>query len=88
VAIWTALPGARVVLLGGTPYDEELVRTVRERGGEVLAIGPAVAGAAIHVPLPGTGDVLLRSLVEVCAVELIAAELWRRASGSPAGQLS
>lgn len=79
IAIYTALPGARLLLFGGTPYDDDLVRTVGERGGEVLTIGPAGAGAAVGVPLPGTDDPLVRALVEVCAVELIAAELWRRA---------
>jgi fructoselysine-6-P-deglycase FrlB-like protein len=79
VAVYTALPRSRMVLFGGTPYDSELVRTMAERGGAVLAIGPAAAGAAVQVPLEGADDPLVRALVEVCAIELVAAELWRRA---------
>lgn len=79
VAIYTALPGARMVLFSGTAYDRSLVEAVRSRSGEVVVIGPPVEGAALVVPLPGIEDELVRTLVEVTAVELLAAELWARA---------
>jgi fructoselysine-6-P-deglycase FrlB-like protein len=46
VGIYSALPGYRAVLLAGTRYDAELIRTIHGRGGHVVAIGPAVGVAA------------------------------------------
>ena len=40
--------------------------------------GRPVDGAAPHVPYPGAGDPLVALLAETTAVELLAAELWRR----------
>jgi fructoselysine-6-P-deglycase FrlB-like protein len=81
VAIYTVLPGARIVLLSGTPYDGSIARTAAERGAGVTAVGPAVDGAAVVVPLPDADDPLVRPFVEVSAVELLAAGLWAGATG-------
>lgn len=86
--IYTALPGYRAVLLAGTPYDDELIATIQRRGGRIISIGQARAGAAeiadIGVPLPAVAmaDVLVRALVEPIVTTALAAELWRRARGS------
>jgi fructoselysine-6-P-deglycase FrlB-like protein len=84
VAIYTVLPGSWVVLLSGTPYDGSIARAAAERGAAVIAVGPAVDGAAVVVPLPDADDPLVRPFVEVSAVELLAAGLWAGATGREA----
>lgn len=81
VAIYTVLPGARIVLLSGTPYDGSIARTATERGATVIAVGPPIDGVATVVPLPDGDDPLVRPFVEVSAVELLAAGLWAGATG-------
>ena len=84
VAVYTALPGHRAVLFGGSAADEDVIRTVARRGGETLVIGERLVGAArtIGVPLAPAAHPIPRAIVEIAAVELIAAELWARASAS------
>ena len=82
VGLYTALPGTRVVLFAGTPYDAEVARVVRERGAELLAIGRRVDGAALSLEYPGADDPLVAALVETPIVELLAAELWDGASAT------
>lgn len=83
VGVYTMLPGGRMLLLGGTPYDDEVIRVVHARGGRVVAAGSVAAGsvaaAALSIPLPtATRDPHVRALTEPIVAELIAAELWRR----------
>jgi fructoselysine-6-P-deglycase FrlB-like protein len=79
-AIYTALPGHRVVLLGPGRYQQDVATTVAGRGGTVVGIGVSIADAVVTVPLPVTLDVPIgRALVESVAVELAAATLWARA---------
>jgi fructoselysine-6-P-deglycase FrlB-like protein len=81
VGIYTALPGYRALLLGGTPYDAELASVITGRGGRLVACGDQVPGAAATVPLPaGAGaNRWVRALVEPLVPTLLAAELWSRA---------
>lgn len=80
-AVYTMLPRGRALLFTGTPYDAEVVATIRGRGGEFVSVGPPVASSAVHVALPAATprDAIGRSIVEIGAAELIAAELWSRA---------
>ncbi|MBF8291082.1 MAG: hypothetical protein HW391_2050 [Chloroflexi bacterium] len=90
VGIYTALPGYRALLLAGSPYDAEIVGTIHDRGGRVVAIGPAPVGPTperaeradltIQLPPSAAGDPVVRSLVEPIVAASIAAELWHRAS--------
>jgi hypothetical protein len=68
------------VLFGGAAYDEAIARTVRERGATLVAVGPPVDGADVHVPLPhaALADPTIRAIVEPLVMESIALELWRR----------
>jgi glutamine---fructose-6-phosphate transaminase (isomerizing) len=81
VAIYTALPGHRVIVFDDTPGAAELVRVVAARGGQSLVVGAPVDGAAITIPVPLPADVhpITRAIVEIAVVDLLAAELWRRA---------
>lgn len=74
-------PGYRALLLPGSPYDGEVVRWCAEQRSTLVAIGPPVPGATLHVPYPDADDPLVASLVETSAVELVAAALWERAGG-------
>jgi hypothetical protein len=76
------MPGDPVLLLAGSLADDEAVDTVRRRGGIVVAVGPDGPAADVRVPLPTPAlvDPLVRSLVEPAVAELLAWELWRRAS--------
>lgn len=68
----------RALLFGGSRFDAGLMDWARERGASIVAVGVPVEGAALHVPIDGTTDPAVLSLVEVSAVELLAAEWWRR----------
>jgi glutamine---fructose-6-phosphate transaminase (isomerizing) len=83
VALYTMLPGARALLLAGTPYDDEVVRTVTGRGGRAVVIGGTVQGAAACAQIPGLEALpsLARTIVLAGAVELLAAELWEATTG-------
>lgn len=85
-AVYTMLPRGRSLLFTGTPYDAEVAGTIRGRGGELVAVGPPVAGSAVDIALPAAArrDAIGRSIVEIGAVELIAAELWSRARAAEA----
>ena len=50
-AIYLALPGHRVLLFGGTAYDERLITVVAGRGGETVVVGDAIAGASLAIPV-------------------------------------
>jgi glucosamine--fructose-6-phosphate aminotransferase (isomerizing) len=69
--VYLALPGHRVVLLPGSPADDEVVTTVERRGGRI-------------VRLPGR-DVRRGQLAEAIVASLVperlAADLWQRATG-------
>jgi fructoselysine-6-P-deglycase FrlB-like protein len=84
VAVYTALPGHRSILFTGSAADADVIRTVARRGGETLAVGDRVSGAArtIGIPLESDAHPVTRAIVEIAAVELLAAELWDRATAS------
>jgi fructoselysine-6-P-deglycase FrlB-like protein len=86
VGIYTALPGYRAILLAGTPYDAELIRTIHDRGGRTVAVcGRGSAPAAdLEVPLPASvmRDPLTRALVEPLVTSSLAAALWLRAKAA------
>lgn len=86
VAIYTALPGHRTVLFSGSAADEALIRTVARRGGETVVIGERLAGATrtIGIPLPPDAHPIARAIVEIAAIELVAVELWARATADGA----
>ncbi len=78
----TAMPGFRAVLFSGTDYDNEIARVVAERGGQLVAIGRAVDGAALGIGHEAADRQPASALVETLVTDLIAAELWRRADAS------
>jgi glutamine---fructose-6-phosphate transaminase (isomerizing) len=84
VGLYTLQPGDALLLLAGSLADDEVVDTVRRRGGVVVAVGPDGPAADVRVPLPSAAlvDPLVRSLVEPAAAELLAWELWRRTSAT------
>ena len=79
--LYTLLPGDVVLLFTGSPADDEVVRTIRARGGVVVSVGADRADVDVSVPLPpaALADAVVRSLVEPAVAELLAAELWGRA---------
>ena len=66
--VYLALPGHRVVLLEGSPADDEVVRTVECRGGEV-----------VRIPAGSRDGGLQRAIVDSIVAERLAAALWSRA---------
>jgi fructoselysine-6-P-deglycase FrlB-like protein len=74
----TRPPGYRAILLSGSRFDEGFVEWIERRGCAFVAVGAPVAGAALNVGYAGAGDPDIALLVETIAVELLAAELWRR----------
>jgi fructoselysine-6-P-deglycase FrlB-like protein len=84
VGLYTLVPGDPVLLFAGSPADAEAVAVIRARGGRVVAVGADIAEADVNVPLPerALDDPLVRALVESAVPELLAAELWGRASAT------
>lgn len=82
VGLYTLFPGDPVLLFTGSPADDEAVRVIRARGGRVVTVGAPGLASDVHVPLPETAvmDPVVRALVEPAVAELLAAELWGRAS--------
>jgi fructoselysine-6-P-deglycase FrlB-like protein len=78
-AIYTSLPGHRALLIPGSPRDEDVVRTVRERGGTTTQLG-AGTGSNGAIPIPPPGDLPDGAwpLVTSTVAELLAATLWQR----------
>lgn len=74
----TRPPGYRAILLTGSRFDADFAGWMRERDCRFVAVGEAVDGADVHVAYPGAGDSTVALLAETTAVELLAAELWRR----------
>jgi fructoselysine-6-P-deglycase FrlB-like protein len=72
--------GYTALLFPGSRYDAEVMRWADERGSQVIAVGPPVAGAVQTVRFPHAHDPLVASLVETMVTELAASELWRRAA--------
>lgn len=70
--VYLALPGHRVLRFPGAAADTEVTTTVKRRGGRVLDV------------VPEGGSPVMRALVESVVAELLAAELWRRASAEEA----
>lgn len=76
--IYTALPGSVVLVLVGSPADEEAARTIVGRSGQVLAIGGVTASLLPHVAavIPSTSGP-----ARILGPALVAAELWRAMPG-------
>ena len=70
--------GYRAILFSGSRFDAEFVEWIERRHGAFVAVGAPVDGAALHLGYEGAGDPDVALLVETTAVELLAAELWRR----------
>ena len=66
----------RMLLLAGSPWEDELLRWAGERNTTVVAAGGDVPGAAVTVRYPGDEDDDVRLLTEVLVAELTAATLW------------
>lgn len=82
-AVYTVLPGHRVLLLGPSRYGTDLESTIAGRGGVVIRVGPPRDdGSALDIPLDLRPDAqaLVRAIVESVAVDLLAAALWSRAT--------
>ena len=74
----TRPPGYRAILLPGSPFDSMVVDWIERRRGAFVAIGEPVEGAAVQIGYPDADTPLVALLAETAAVELLAAELWRR----------
>jgi glucosamine 6-phosphate synthetase-like amidotransferase/phosphosugar isomerase protein len=67
----------RLLLLGGSRWEPELLRWTAERGSTVVAAGAEAPGAAYTVRYRHDEDDDVRLLTETLLAELVAAEAWR-----------
>ncbi|HEX7347798.1 MAG TPA: SIS domain-containing protein [Candidatus Limnocylindrales bacterium] len=81
-AVYLAFPGHRVLLFRGSPADEEVVDTVRRRGGETIAVGGSLPGAALTIDAPTLDGPAARAIVLSAVAELLALEIWDHASAT------
>jgi glutamine---fructose-6-phosphate transaminase (isomerizing) len=70
----------RLLLLPGSPYDDELLRWTRERASTVVSVGGAVPGAAATVAYDGHDDPDVALLTETTVAELVAHAWWQAKS--------
>lgn len=68
--VYLALPGHRAVIYPGAAADHEVIATVDRRAGRAVTIEAA------------PGSTVVRALVDSVVAELVAAELWRRATAA------
>jgi glutamine---fructose-6-phosphate transaminase (isomerizing) len=66
----------RMLLMAGSPWEDELLRWTAERGSTVVAVGADVEGAALSLRYEGDTDDDVALLSEVLVAELLAADLW------------
>ena len=85
-AVYLAFPGHRAILFPGAATDEEVVRTIADRGGQTIVVGvDPIPGTALHIPVPDFGDDrIARTIVASIVAEYLAVELWRRATATEA----
>jgi glucosamine--fructose-6-phosphate aminotransferase (isomerizing) len=67
----------RVLLLTGSPWEDELLSWAEQRGSRILAVGDEVPQADYSLRYAGDGDDDVRLLSEVLVAELVAATLWQ-----------
>lgn len=79
-------PGYLALLFAGSRFDDGVLEWSAKRGFPVVAIGASLPGSTIGITFPSSDSRFVPLLVETGAVELVAAELWRRrvAAGDPA----
>ena len=73
----TKHPNYTALMFGGSPWDDEALTWIAERRSRIIAIGPPIPGATLHIPHTAT-DPLTAALVDVTVAELAAATWWRR----------
>jgi fructoselysine-6-P-deglycase FrlB-like protein len=87
-AVYLAFPGHRAVLFRGASADEEVVDTIRRRGGETIVVGPALPGAALTIDTPQLDGPASHAIVLSIIAELLALELWDRISATETARSS
>lgn len=66
----------RLLLLGGSRWEDGIVEWTRPRGTTVVAVGSDVESATITLRYPGDDDDDVRLMTETTVAELVAARLW------------
>jgi fructoselysine-6-P-deglycase FrlB-like protein len=69
-------PGYVAVLFTGSRFDAGVMDWARQRDSRIVAIGAALPGAALHIPV-AVPSPAVASLIEVSVTEILAAALWR-----------
>ena len=70
--------GYTALVFGGSRFDPALMEWAGPRGSTIVAVGPAIDGASMHLDFDGSEDPLVASLVETSIAEVAAAVWWRR----------
>jgi glucosamine--fructose-6-phosphate aminotransferase (isomerizing) len=71
----------RMLLLGGSRWEPQLLEWTEQRGATVVAAGTAVPGATYTLRYPYDDDDDVRLLTETLVAELVAARAWSAAAG-------
>lgn len=86
VGLYTLYPGDAVLLFSGSPADDEAVATIHRRGGRVVVVGPERDGADLVIPVAVDPDDWAVGILTASGVaEMVAAEIWSRASATERG---
>jgi fructoselysine-6-P-deglycase FrlB-like protein len=66
----------RLLLLGGSKWEPELLNWAKERSSRIASVGTEAHGAEFSLRYQGDDDDDVRLLAEVGVCELLAADLW------------
>ncbi len=71
----------RMLLLGGSRWEAQLLEWTTQRGSTVVAVGSDVDGAAFTLRYPYDDRDDVRLLTETLVAEMVAARAWQASSG-------
>ncbi len=79
--VYLALPGHRAMVFAGSSADDEVAATITRRGGQLVAVGSAIAGATLTMATDrrGADGPFERTILESLVADRLALALWERA---------
>ncbi len=79
--VYLALPGHRAMVFAGSPADDEVAATITRRGGQIVAVGAGIAGAALTIATDRreADGPFERAILESLVADRLALALWERA---------
>jgi fructoselysine-6-P-deglycase FrlB-like protein len=80
--VYLAFPGHRAIIFAGSASDADVAATIVRRGGDVVAVGTAIAGAVLTIDTVRRDEdgAFERAVLESLVADRLALALWERAT--------